>query len=388
MNTTNGTTPSSMFQPLRLALADALIERGEEADAILTALIAREHVLFVGPPGTAKSHAARLVAQGISGCRYVERLLAPTTPPEALWGPISLAALRDDRYEHVITGTVADCELVFLDEVGRASPAILDTLLHLLGPERQALIGTMQVKAPLMAAIGAANTWPEDAALLDRWLVRRVVKPISRGALPRLMWDVLPAVTPCVDLIDIQRAASHAEGLAVTPEAKDALAQAVSELAAEGIRPSDRRLRASVKIARAAALLVGAGEVEPAHLTALADVLWNRPEEAGKAGDIIRRVANPTLARLTQLLASTDEVVEGAKAEPNNAALRIEAIQKLTEMTKEAEKLRGKKGTFSTADRPAQITVYIRRQAAELQMAALGMDPAKAAALMNLDDDA
>lgn len=371
---------------LRLALADTLIERGDEADAILTALIAREHVLFVGPPGTAKSHAARSVAAGITGCRYVERLLAPTTPPEALWGPISLAALRADRYEHVTTGTVADAELVFLDEVGRASPAILDTLLHLLGPERQALIGTVQVKAPLLTAIGAANTWPEDAAMLDRWLVRRVVKPISRGSLPRLMWDALPEVTACCTLADFAAANTTAEHLAVSDDAKAALAQAVSELAAEGIRPSDRRLRASVKIARASAVLAGDAEVAPAHLVALADVLWNRPEDAGKAGDIIRRVANPTLARLTELLANTDECVEKAKSNPTDAALRIEAIQKLNDMIKEAEKLRGKKGSYNKADRPAQITEYIRRQAAELQMAALGMDPAKAALLMGSED--
>lgn len=373
---------------LRTALAAALIERSDESDSILVALIAREHVLLVGPPGTAKSHAARSVALGIRGCRYVERLLAPTTPPEALWGPISLAALRADRYEHVTTGTVADAELVFLDEVGRASPAILDTLLHLLGPERQALIGTVQVQAPLIAAVGAANTWPEDAAMLDRWLVRRVVKPISRGSLGRLMWDVLPGVSAVADLADLTQAHADAMALPVSSAAREALADAVSELASEGIRPSDRRLRASVRIARASAVLNGAAEVEPEHLTALADVLWNRPEDAGKAGDIIRRVANPTLARLTQLLANADEVVETAKAASGDAAVRIESIQKLNEMLKESEGLRGKKGTYDKNGRAAHITTYIRRQAAELQAIALGMDPAKATALMNMDDDA
>ena len=55
-------TNPAPFAALRTSLGAALIERADESDAISTALIAREHVLFVGPPGTAKSAAARLVA--------------------------------------------------------------------------------------------------------------------------------------------------------------------------------------------------------------------------------------------------------------------------------------------------------------------------------------
>jgi MoxR-like ATPase len=43
------------FAAARRDLAAALIERDDEIDLVLTALVAREHVLLVGPPGTAKS---------------------------------------------------------------------------------------------------------------------------------------------------------------------------------------------------------------------------------------------------------------------------------------------------------------------------------------------
>ena len=43
------------FATARTDLAAALIERDEEIDLVLTALVANEHVLLVGPPGCGKS---------------------------------------------------------------------------------------------------------------------------------------------------------------------------------------------------------------------------------------------------------------------------------------------------------------------------------------------
>lgn len=43
------------FAKARKGLSSALIERDDEVDLVLTALIANEHVLLVGPPGCGKS---------------------------------------------------------------------------------------------------------------------------------------------------------------------------------------------------------------------------------------------------------------------------------------------------------------------------------------------
>ncbi len=43
------------FTLARRELTEALIEREDEVDLVLTALIAGEHVLLVGPPGCGKS---------------------------------------------------------------------------------------------------------------------------------------------------------------------------------------------------------------------------------------------------------------------------------------------------------------------------------------------
>lgn len=360
---------------LRAALQAATVEREDEVNALLLSLIAREHVLLVGPPGTGKSYLCRLLAAGIQSARYAERLLSPTTPPEAVWGPISLSALREDRYEHVTAGSVADAEIAYLDEVGRASPAILDSLLHLLGPERQALLGTVQVKAPLVSAIGSANTWPEDAAMLDRWLLRRVVRPVSPVGRETLLWATLPAVEPVVSLADLSIANELALGLPVSNEAKVTLAEMLDALAGAGIRPSDRRCRAAVKIARAAAVLEGASEVQRPHLEPLSMVLWDQPEQAEQATEIVTRLANPQGARLIGLLRECDEAVQSSGT---GADTRVAAAQKLGDILAEAKKL----AALSTNGRATKVVKYVQREHVRLQALMLGIDPAKAESLL------
>src|SRR4051812_48659532 len=43
------------FALTRQELSESLIEREDEVDLVLTALVAQEHLLLVGPPGCAKS---------------------------------------------------------------------------------------------------------------------------------------------------------------------------------------------------------------------------------------------------------------------------------------------------------------------------------------------
>lgn len=368
-----------MLSSLQNEIGSALVERDSEVRAILLGLVAREHVLLVGPPGTAKSHLCRSVAAGVSGMKFCERLLAPTTPPEALFGPVSLKALREDRYEHVGDGTVTDAHLLFLDEVFRASDAIADTMLHLLGPERQALIGSVQVKVPLISAIGATNSWPDSAhqsAMLDRWLIRRTVKPVSPQGRDRLLYDALPAVSAIVTREDLDAAHISAMALPISDAARTALSSIFAELTGNGIRPSDRRCRKSLTVARSAAFLDGATEVEPAHLECLGDVLWDDPnEQPEKCADIVTRIANPVGARINELLREVDDVVRNAA----DAAQRMAAIKKLEQSEGEAKKLVDS-GTGN--GRAAKCLQFIRRERIRLQAEALGIDPAKAEAML------
>src|SRR5262249_39289187 len=88
------------FLATRQALAAALIERDEEIDLVLTALVCQEHVLLVSPPGCAKSLLLDAVLGWLNGRRF-SVLLTKFTVPEEIAGPISVTALKADRYRRV-----------------------------------------------------------------------------------------------------------------------------------------------------------------------------------------------------------------------------------------------------------------------------------------------
>lgn len=162
-------------------LEAGLVERRQVLRLSLLAALAGEHTLLIGPPGTAKSALARRIHLAFHEARYFERLLTRFTVPEELFGPLSIRALEEDRYERHVAGFLPDAEVAFIDEVFKANSAILNALLTLLN-EREFDNGAGRVRCPLISVIGATNQVPEDEvaeAFFDRFLLRLTVGPVS-----------------------------------------------------------------------------------------------------------------------------------------------------------------------------------------------------------------
>src|SRR5512141_1030693 len=171
------------------ALEQGLVERRRQVRLALLAALAGEHTLLIGPPGTAKSELARRLHLAFEDAQYFERLLTRFSVPEELFGPLSISALEQDRYERQTAGYLPQASIAFIDEVFKANSAILNALLTLLN-ERKFDNGAIRQDCPLISAIGATNEVPAGEvaeAFFDRFLVRQPVERVSADGFRALL---------------------------------------------------------------------------------------------------------------------------------------------------------------------------------------------------------
>lgn len=162
-------------------LKEIFLERIGVIKGILHAIISGNHVLLLGPPGTAKSMLVGRVCRHIEGTGYFQWLLTRFTTPEEIFGSISLRGLENDHDERVCSGRLPDAHIAVLDEIFEANSTILNALLFLIN-ERVFLNGDEAMEVPLVLLIGASNNLPEEkepAALYDRFLLRYIVDYIG-----------------------------------------------------------------------------------------------------------------------------------------------------------------------------------------------------------------
>jgi MoxR-like ATPase len=341
-------------EALRQALSDSvrgLVEREALAQMVALAGVAEEHVLVIGPPGTAKSEAVRRIAGSVNG-RYFEYLLGRFTEPSEIFGPIDLRRLKEGVVETETAGMLPEAQFAFLDEVFRASTAILNTLLGILN-ERVFRRGHSIIQCPLRVCVGASNALPEDdslAAFADRFLVRIFVDPVPDPRLEELLeggWNLSRddprARASVADLSDVEivsAAARDADLSWIRPH----LAHAIRLLRGAGIVLSDRRAVKSQRLVAAAAALAGRTRPTDADLWPLVLVVPTREQQSLAReclGDVLALSENATLpaaaeeaslgplARAARIAAAGREALRTRPAAPTELedwCLRLEGI--------------------------------------------------------------
>jgi MoxR-like ATPase len=338
---------------LQGALADAgrgLVEREAMVELVALSAVAGEHLLVIGPPGTAKSEAVRRTARALGGS-YFEYLLGRFTEPSEIFGPVDLRKLREGTVETETTGMLPEAEVAFLDEVFLGSTAILNTLLGLLN-ERTFRRGHTRMKVPLRVCVGASNGLPEEeslAAFADRFLARIFVEPVPDPRLEELLaggaslWRETEARVASLEALDVlTRAAQQADLAPVRPH----LAHALRTLRAAGIGLSDRRAVKVQRLMAAAAALAGRQTPGVADLWPL---IYAVPTKEGQAlarevlRELLAATENPALAaaaleasagplaRAQRIARSGREVLEGrpgdsAAEELSSWRLKLEGV--------------------------------------------------------------
>ncbi len=271
---------------LRDALLVGLVERDTPVRLSLLASLTGEHLLLIGPPGTAKSLIARRLRLAFRESRYFERLLTRFSVPEELFGPLSVRALEEDRYVRQIEGYLPTASIAFLDEIFKANSAILNALLTLLN-ERQFDNGTQRISTPLVSVVGASNELPEGeelAALYDRFLLRLHVGPVSDegfGGLLGLRGEAAPSIPESLQLSgeELSRLRAQAQEVTLSEDVQALLQDLRRWMVEQQIPVSDRRWRKIVSLLQMSALTEGRSEVSVWDAWLLQHCTWSQPEQ-------------------------------------------------------------------------------------------------------------
>lgn len=296
------------------------IGRQQLAELIILAVIAKEHLLVIGPPGTAKSAVVRRMARIMDG-NYFEYLLGRFTEPSELFGTVNLKKLREGSVETDTQGMLPEAEIAFLDEVFLGSTAILNTLLGILN-ERKFRRGHTQIDCPLKICIGASNSLPEDeglAAFADRFLIRLFIEPIADSFIEDLLvggWQAeFTHVDSVLSLNELSEMSEHLKNVKLD-HIIPFFADAIRLLRQSGIVLTDRRVVKTLKLIAAAALVNGRLEAQKQDIWPLFYVLPTKDMQQ-RGQEILKEFF--TLSNNSQLFYAT----ELASQQPNGRLQRL-----------------------------------------------------------------
>lgn len=340
------------FQEVIAELKRVVLERDDHIDAVAAALLANENVFMIGLPGLAKSYLFRELFKRIEGAKYFERLLTKTTVPEELFGAVDLPRYTEQgEFVRNTSGMLPEADFAFLDEPGKASSAILNTLLTIMN-ERIYQNGPEVKKCPLKMVASAANEFFDGSeldALYDRYVIRLEVTPLKNARLSLLTGIGTENKDARVSLKDIISLREKCAEVEMPKRMFNKVLKLQDELRKEGIEVSDRTLyrvaadrdregNPRANILKATALLNGRDRVFEDDLIILQHVVWRTIEEKEKAATVVYKIANPWAFKAREFLAEASMLHSEALGNgrvSDDRALEINA--RLTEIKDEIE---------------------------------------------------
>lgn len=363
--------PQEKLKSIREELKQTFLERGELIDGALSALLSANHLLIIGPPGTAKSMLADELCRRIEGANYFQWLLTRFTTPEEIFGAVSLKALEEDDYRRVTDRKLPEAHIAFLDEIFKANSSILNAILTLIN-ERLFHNGKTIVRVPLLTLFGASNELPEEeelTALYDRFLLRFIVSYIAEDfRFLRMLESQKAPQRTILTLPELKTLQSEVHDVTIASHVYRSIADIRRELNKKNIQASDRRYRQSLTLLQAYAYLEGEKEVYEKHLLFLEHVLWRDPAEHEPVRAAIRELLLGYEEEITELLYESREIRESAlqtgKSSDERARALIEYHTKLRNILIKVDQIMDKAKRMG---RPLDRVNTVRSEIEQLQ---------------------
>jgi MoxR-like ATPase len=349
-------------------IGSVLSNRQQEISALKLALITKQHLLLIGPPGTAKTKLAHLFFSMLSSGSVFSAQFDKWMGPDDVFGPIDIKAYREEyKLKRSMKGMAPTANFIFADELLDANPSLLRAMLGILN-ERRLVKSGMEVFCPLHTCIATTNFSDNSeslSAVLDRFLFRVEVSPVPQGEervlmIKRSMGEAktkVPAKISCDDIRSLSRAVKD---IGIKDETITLLERSASTYQAKvgkrGSKFTDRRLVQCVDVVKANALLLGRESVMSDDLSVLSFVfgIANNVEDMVAATSAISGVisAENQIKELLKKINDLREEVDSVLEDVNLLDLSKMSLNKLSDISTKLENaqttLTGYERTFSS----------------------------------------
>lgn len=383
------------FKQLLGEMNRGIYEKETEISLSLLAALAGESIILLGLPGVAKSMVARQLKTAFRDAQSFEYLMSRFSTPDEIFGPVSIQKLKtSDTYERAMEGYLPTADVVFLDEIWKAGPAIQNTLLTVIN-EKIFRNGNREMHLPLKLLVAASNELPAKGegleALWDRFVIRIESRPIKleknfRAMLLESHADFSGSTgilghadfADNADFSDLKiTAEEYAEWaekickIGVKEEVLDAISAIRKSLRAvnvdeaaerRNIYVSDRRWKNIVRLLRTSAFMQDREEVDICDLLPIYHCLWQEPEERDAIRNIvIRALFSPFADKLVEMKNALAEDIKyhRVRRNPEDGRDYEGEIENLSDGLTSLEKQLGE-NLFASADDKAEISAYLR----------------------------
>lgn len=380
------------FQRLLRDMNRGIYEKETEISLSLLAALAGESVILLGPPGVAKSMVARQLKTAFRDARSFEYLMSRFSTPDEIFGPVSIQKLKSsDTYERAVEGYLPTADVVFLDEIWKAGPAIQNTLLTVIN-EKIFRNGNREMRLPLKLLVAASNELPAKGegleALWDRFVIRIESRPIRQEKNFRSMLLEVENLSEVKSEEQSSAAEGEANSNVITAEeyaewseninkigVKEDVLDVISVVrkslrtvnvdeAAErrNIYVSDRRWKNIMRLLRTSAFMQDRAEVDVCDLLPIYHCLWQEPEERDAIRTLVIRALFASHAdKLVEMKNALAEDIKyhRIRRSPDEGRDYEGEIEHLSDALTSLERQLGD-NLFVSSDDKTEISAYLR----------------------------
>ena len=403
-----------MIERFKLLLREmnrGIYEKETEISLSLLAALAGESIILLGPPGVAKSMVARQLKNAFREAHSFEYLMSRFSTPDEIFGPVSIQKLKtSDTYERAVDGYLPTADVVFLDEIWKAGPAIQNTLLTVIN-EKIFRNGNREMHLPLKLLVAASNELPAKGegleALWDRFVIRIESRPIKMEKnFQAMLLEVKSEErrvkkqssaaegkansTACsfnlfddtasdkqidadvsISAEEYEQWSKAIDKIGVKEEVLDAISSIRKSLRAvnvdeaaerRNIYVSDRRWKNIVRLLRTSAFVQDRAEVAVCDLLPIYHCLWQEPEERDAIRQIvIRALFAPFADQLVEMKKALAEDIQyhRVRKNPDDGRDYEGEIESLSDGLTSLERQLGD-NLFVSADDKSEISAYLR----------------------------